>query len=173
MQIHKTLTGAAPHDYKKSNDQNIVPVWFEAWRYQSETIPIVTLLQEIRAQLGTWQKLVHKGKKLPEIAVMGVLGVFDATLKTASGGIMAPNLSKIPELGKQWETEYRETPLKLELGHQHNDCPHKLSLVVGAGHARDEVAKNLYSLHKYRGHGPLLQLNFSHDELNLFLDSRP
>jgi len=71
MQIHKTLTGAAPHDYRKSNDQNIVPVWFEAWRYQSETIPIVALLQEIRAQLGTWQKLVHKGKKLPEIAVMG------------------------------------------------------------------------------------------------------
>ncbi len=111
MQIHKTLTGAAPHDYKKSNDQNIVPVWFEAWRYQSETIPIVALLQEIRAQLGTWQKLVHKGKKLTEIAVMGVLGAFDATLKTASGGIMAPNLSKIPELGKQWETEHRETPL--------------------------------------------------------------
>jgi hypothetical protein len=111
MQIHKTLTGAAPHDYKKSNNQNIVPVWFEAWRYQSETIPIVALLQEIRAQLGTWQKLVHKGKKLPEIAVMGVLGAFDATLKTASGGIMAPNLSKIPELGKQWETEHRETPL--------------------------------------------------------------
>jgi len=39
------------------------------------------------------------------------LGAFDATLKTASGGIMAPNLSKIPELGKQWETEHRETPL--------------------------------------------------------------
>ncbi|MCX7095558.1 MAG: P-loop NTPase fold protein [Methylobacter sp.] len=111
MQIHKTLTGAAPHDYKKSNDQNIVPVWFEAWRYQSETIPIVALLQEIRAQLGMWQKLVHKGKKLTEIAVMGVLGAFDATLKTASGGIMAPNLGKIPELGKQWETEHRETPL--------------------------------------------------------------
>ena len=111
MQIHKTLTGAAPHDYKKFNDQNIVPIWFEAWRYQSETVPIVALLQEIRAQIGMWQKLVNKGKKLTDITTLGILGAFDATLKTASGGIISPNLSKIPELGKQWETEYRETPL--------------------------------------------------------------
>jgi len=105
MQIHKALTGAAPHYYKQSNNQNIVPVWFEAWRYQSETLPIVALLQEIRAQLGMWQKLVNEGEKLTNIAVMGVLGTFDAILKTASGGVMAPNLSKIPELGKQWEAE--------------------------------------------------------------------
>lgn len=111
MQIHKALTGAAPHDYKKSNDQNIVPIWFEAWRFQSEAVPIVALLQEIRSQIGMWQKLVNKGKKLTDITTLGILGAFDATLKTASGGIISPNLSKIPELGKQWETEYRETPL--------------------------------------------------------------
>jgi hypothetical protein len=111
MQIHKELTGAAPHEYKKSNDQNIVPIWFEAWRFQSEAVPIVALLQEIRSQIGMWQKLVNKGKKLTDITTLGILGAFDATLKTASGGFMAPNLSKIPELGKQWETEHRETPL--------------------------------------------------------------
>jgi hypothetical protein len=111
MQIHKALTGAAPHDYKKSNNQDIVPVWFEAWRYQSETVPIVALLQEIRAQLGMWQKLVNKSNKLADITVLGILGAFDAALKTVSGGFMAPKLSKIPELGKQWEAEHRETPL--------------------------------------------------------------
>jgi len=111
MQIHKELTGAAPHDYKNSTNQDIVPVWFEAWRYQSETVPIVALLQEIRAQLGMWQKLVNESNKLANITVLGILGAFDAVLKTASGGFIAPNLSKIPELGKQWETEQRETPL--------------------------------------------------------------
>lgn len=111
MQIHKELTGAAPHDYKKSNNQDIVPVWFEAWRYQSETAPIVALLQEIRAQLGMWQKLVNKSNKLANITVLGILGAFDVALKTASGGFMAPKLSKIPELGKQWEAEHGETPL--------------------------------------------------------------
>jgi hypothetical protein len=111
MQIHKELTGAAPHDYENSTNQDIVPVWFEAWRYQSETVPIVALLQEIRAQIGMWQKLLNKSDKLANITVLGILGAFDAALKTASGGFMAPNLSKIPELGKQWETEHRETPL--------------------------------------------------------------
>lgn len=111
MQIHKKLTGAAPHEYDKSNDKNIVPVWFEAWRYQSETIPIVALLQEIRAQLGMWQTLVNKAGKLGEITALGILGAFDATLKVASGGIMSAKLGKIPELGKQWETEHYETAL--------------------------------------------------------------
>jgi hypothetical protein len=111
MQIHKALTGAAPHDYKKSNNQDIIPVWFEAWRYQSETVPIVALLQEIRAQLGMWQKLVNKSNKLASITALGILGAFDAALKTASGGFMAPKLSKIPELGKEWEAEHQETPL--------------------------------------------------------------
>ena len=111
MQIHKELTGAAPHDYENSTNQDIVPVWFEAWRYQSETVPIVALLQEIRAQIGIWQKLLNKSNKLANITVLGILGAFDAALKTASGGFIAPNLSKIPELGKQWESEHRETPL--------------------------------------------------------------
>jgi len=111
IQLHEKLTGVTPDKYEESTNQDIVPIWFEAWRYQSETQPIVALLQEIRTRLGTWQKLVNKGQKLSEITIMGVLGTFDAALQAASGGVMSPNLGKIPELGKQWEDKHLETVL--------------------------------------------------------------
>jgi len=113
MQIHKELTGISPYedDNAITNNEDIIPIWFEAWRYQSETVPIVALLQEIRAQISNWQKYINGSKKLGSIALLGIFGAIDAALKVASGGILSPNISKIPELGRQWEADHRETPL--------------------------------------------------------------
>lgn len=113
MQIHKELTGISPYEDANAitNNEDIIPIWFEAWRYQSETVPIVALLQEIRGQIGNWQKFIEETKKLGSISLLGIFGAIDAALKVASGGVLSPNIGKIPELGRQWETDHRETPL--------------------------------------------------------------
>jgi hypothetical protein len=111
LQLHQKLTGILPTSSEKPNNLDITPVWFEAWRYQNETIPIVALLQEIRSKFSLWNNFLDETKKLAGITLTGVLGAFDATLKAASGGIMSPVLGKIPEIGTQWEKDHYETKL--------------------------------------------------------------
>lgn len=94
LQIRKAL-----HDNK-----NIVPVWFEAWRYQNDGLPIVALLQEIRSQIGLLSKGVSSAKKLSRIAFDSV---FDMVGKAA--GI--PALDKITGAAQRFETQNREAPL--------------------------------------------------------------
>lgn len=111
LQLHQELTGILPTSSERLSSPDIIPVWFEAWRYQSEAIPIVALLQEIRSKFSLWNSILKRGKKLSSITLTGVLGAFDTTLKAASGGIMSPALGKIPEIGTQWEKDNYETKL--------------------------------------------------------------
>ena len=49
---------------------NYPVVWFEAWRFQNDPQPIVTLLQEIRKQLSpASQKFLSKAQKLKSVAL--------------------------------------------------------------------------------------------------------
>lgn len=105
LQLHKELTGNLPGETKKPSNLEITPVWFEAWRHQNEALPIVALLQEIRTKLGVWSKFRKQAEKLSAITLTGILGAFDETLKAASGGVMNPSLSKIPEIAAQWEKD--------------------------------------------------------------------
>ncbi|MGZ8942398.1 MAG: KAP family P-loop NTPase fold protein [Methylobacter sp.] len=111
IQLHKELTGILPTNPKKPQNMDITPVWFEAWRYQNETMPIVSLLQEIRSKFSLWNSFLSETKKLSGITLTGVLGAFDETLKAASGGIMNPALGKIPGIAAQWEKDHYQTKL--------------------------------------------------------------
>jgi hypothetical protein len=111
LQLHKELTGILPTSSEKPSNLDITPVWFEAWRYQNEAMPIVALLQEIRSKFSLWNSFLESTKKLSGITLTGVLGAFDATLKAASGGIMNPALGKIPEIATQWEKDNYQTKL--------------------------------------------------------------
>ncbi|MBD9360980.1 hypothetical protein EBB_10650 [Methylomonas sp. EbB] len=105
LQLHKELTGVLPNDTNKPSKPGMTPIWFEAWRHQNEALPIVALLHEIRTKLGAWNKFRNNAEKLSTITLTGILGAFDETLKAASGGVMSPALSKIPEIAAQWEKD--------------------------------------------------------------------
>ena len=64
----------------KEMRQKVCTIWFDAWRYQNESTPILALLQEMRAQFN-WrielaQKLKKGGKLALDIAVRSVLDNF-------------------------------------------------------------------------------------------------
>lgn len=89
----------------------IAPVWFEAWRYQHEAMPIVALLHEIRAAFSVWNQAVDKAKKITGITFLGILGAFDETIKAASGGIISPKLGDVSKHAADYEKERYRTQL--------------------------------------------------------------
>ncbi|GHA78728.1 P-loop NTPase fold protein [Cognatilysobacter bugurensis] len=59
----------------------VVTIWFEAWRYQHEPAPAIALLQEMRRQFSTWATAKEKAKKLAEVSVRSVLNSIEDTAK--------------------------------------------------------------------------------------------
>lgn len=75
-------------------------VWFEAWRYQHEAVPVIALLQEMRSQLSWHVKARQQAAKLGTVAVRGAL--FSMEEVTKKIGIQA---SKFEQAGERWERE--------------------------------------------------------------------
>jgi len=101
--IFKMLTGHMPGEKidHKSEYENVRVIWFEAWRYQHDSAPIVALLNEIRCQLDMMAKCKKSGKKLLGVA-------FESALLSLGdlGGRILPFASlpgKIKETGENWE----------------------------------------------------------------------
>ena len=98
--------------------KKVIPIWFEAWRHQHEALPIVALLNEIRSQISLWNKSKDEAKKLAGVSLLGALNIFDEVIKTASGGLLNPELGKIKGIGEQWEAERYLTALPSQAIHQ-------------------------------------------------------
>lgn len=91
---------------------HIVTVWFEAWRYQSEPLPIVALLQEIRRQLGKRsmvKRLKGEALKLAEISTQSILNGFDDVAKLLK--LEGVSTKTIHATGETWEKEHLQTRL--------------------------------------------------------------
>jgi hypothetical protein len=92
--------------------KQIATVWFEAWRYQSEPLPIVALLQEIRRQLGkrnTIKTAAHEVLKLAEISAQSILNGFDDVAKLLK--LEGISTKGIQATGETWEKEHLQTRL--------------------------------------------------------------
>ena len=85
---------------KSAYGDRIQPVWFDAWRYQAEAVPVVALLQEMRAQLSSNARKGLAAKRLGEIAVQGtLLGLDDLTKKIGF------QYAKFQQASRQWDAE--------------------------------------------------------------------
>ncbi|RMH16210.1 MAG: hypothetical protein D6696_18695 [Acidobacteria bacterium] len=126
--LHFYLTGDCPQQIeaertRAENDpaltarrfrKQVTVVWFEAWRYQQERVPVVALLHEIRAQLPWHAKALAQTSKLAEVAIRGALLSLEDMTKRI--GIQA---SKIEEAGRRWEEANLATALPSHVFRQH------------------------------------------------------
>lgn len=87
---------------KKDIQKTIVTIWFDAWQYQNEAVPIVALLQEMRRQMETMPALKAKFGKLGEIALRATLNSLGDMGKLI-GLEGLPSADKIEKTGQDWE----------------------------------------------------------------------
>ncbi len=107
QQVRWYLTGDNPQKLdtinaprKSAYGDRIQPVWFDAWRYHAEAVPVVALLQEIRAQLSSKALKGLAAKRLGEIAVKGaLLGLDELTKKIGF------QYAKFQQASRQWDAE--------------------------------------------------------------------
>lgn len=84
----------------------VVTVWFEAWRYQNEPVPVVALLHAMRRQFSALAKLLVNGKKLTEVTFRSILASLDGAAKLISLEALPFSAEKIEAIGKNWEKEH-------------------------------------------------------------------
>jgi hypothetical protein len=66
---------------KKWDESKAIAVWFEAWRYQHEDLPVVALLNEIRSRFSRPRKFWIEAQKLAVVATTSALFGIDAITK--------------------------------------------------------------------------------------------
>lgn len=90
---------------KAKYKENVVTVWFDAWRYQHEAAPVIALLQEIRRQFGVTSKIKGATAKYTEVAFRSVLNSLDDVAKLLSLEAAPIGVKRIEEAGEKWEKE--------------------------------------------------------------------
>ena len=150
-QLHFYLKGECPQRSAEEIDDTKCPwsnhpdtdyltiVWFEAWRYQNEPVPIVALLQEIRTQLPWYSKALAESKKLGEIVMRSALLSLDDLTKKI--GLQAATVKTIQETGEKWEQENLATSLPAHMIRAHLD--HALGQLLGRA---DQPRRHAYRL---------------------------
>ena len=100
---------ASSRDLAKGRHKETVrAIWFDAWRYQYEDVPVVALLQEMRAQLSP------RWRNAAEVVTRGaLLSIEDVTKKIGF------QYSKFQQASREWKAENLATPLPSHTMRQH------------------------------------------------------
>ena len=106
-QVRWYLTGDNPRSLdtinapkKSKHGDRLLSVWFDAWRYHAEAVPVVALLQEMRAQLSRDDSTVLAVKRLGKVALRGALLSLDELTKK-----IGFQYAKFEQAGRQWDAE--------------------------------------------------------------------
>gem|GEM_PF-926542 len=90
-----------------SNDDELASaytgVWFEAWRYQNEAQPIVSLLHAIKEEFTWLQKFKASSKKIVDLSVLGSLSILDSAISVANK--VKPDLKGMPKMAEKYEKD--------------------------------------------------------------------
>ncbi|GIU24868.1 KAP family NTPase [Shewanella schlegeliana] len=110
-QIYTSLLGEHPPIFNKSTDgkkdtinKNYQGVWFEAWRYQHESQPIIALMHTMRQSFSQKRKLFDQTGKILNVSTVAGLSIFDGVIKTLSAGTVS-GLDKIQKIGEKYEKD--------------------------------------------------------------------
>ena len=106
-QVRWYLTGDNPQALdtinapkKSEHGDGLMSVWFDAWRYHADAVPVVALLQEMRAQLAQQGSKELAVKKLSEVAFRGTLLSLDELTKK-----IGFQYAKFEQASRQWDAE--------------------------------------------------------------------
>ena len=106
-QVRWYLTGDNPQALDEKNapkkavhSKRVQSIWFDAWRYHAEAVPVVALLQEMRAQLEQQGSKELAVKKLSEVAFRGTLLSLDELTKK-----IGLQYAKFEQASRQWDAE--------------------------------------------------------------------
>ena len=99
-------TKEAGRSEKAKHKNTVQAVWFDAWRYQHEDVPVVALLQEMRAQLSWGHQISGETARGLEIAVRGAL--FSMEELTKKIGFQP---SKFRDTSREWEVKNQAVSL--------------------------------------------------------------
>ena len=106
-QVRYHLTGDNPQSLAVRNAPrrlksggHIVTVWFDAWRYHAEPVPVVALLQEMRAQMSGKASKKSAIKRFGKVAIEGTLLSLDELTKK-----IGLQYAKFQQASRQWDAE--------------------------------------------------------------------
>lgn len=99
---------------KAAYKNDVITIWFDAWRFQHEKAPIIALLHEIRRQYQAWDKAVNRGKKLADVTVRTVLNSFSDIAKLLSFEAIPLKAQDIQKTGEKWEKDHLENKLGVD-----------------------------------------------------------
>lgn len=131
-QVQCALGGDMPSDSSVNHNRNTAPnaaakkllqteiitVWFDAWRYQNEPVPVVPLLHEMRRQMTLARSVAENLKRLGTVTAYGILdGLSDIAKVLSIEGL--PSVEKLEKRGEQWERDHFETSLQVNSLREH------------------------------------------------------